>query len=99
MQRTLREWGDIPLWADQARHHKSAEDATFGEVKVSSQEASNQRTGCRLEKRVSIFYAAIAVLILLAVYLVRGPRYALGTLLVLVTLYAAFVWLVSASMS
>ncbi len=48
---------------------------------------------------MSIIYAAIAVLVLLVVYLARGPRYAVGALLVMVTLYAAFAWLATASMS
>ncbi len=52
-----------------------------------------------MEKRMSIIYAAIAVLILLVIYLARGPRYALGALIVMVILYAAFAWLATASMS
>ncbi len=47
---------------------------------------------------MTIYYAVIAVLILLAVFLVRGLKYALGALLVLVALYAAFAWWATVSM-
>ncbi len=47
---------------------------------------------------MTIIYAAIALLILLVVYWARGPKYALGTLLVLGALYVAFVVWASASM-
>lgn len=48
---------------------------------------------------MSMIFAPIAVLIILVAYWARGPRYALGALLMLAGLYAAFVWLATASMS
>ncbi len=47
---------------------------------------------------MTIVYAVISVLVLAAVYWARGPRYALGTLLVLGALYVAFVSWATASM-
>lgn len=71
----------------------------FGKARASSQEASNHRSGCRLEQYMTAIYAAVAALILPVVYWARGRRYVLAALLVLAALYAAFVWLVTASMS
>ncbi len=51
-----------------------------------------------MERFMTIIYAAIAMVILLAVYWARGPKYALGALPVLTALYAASVRLISASM-
>lgn len=52
-----------------------------------------------MEQYMTAIYAAVAALILPVVYWARGRRYVLAALLVLAALYAAFVWLVTASMS
>ncbi len=49
-------------------------------------------------KCVTNYFAVLAALIALVIYLVRGPKYALGALLVAGALYAGFVWFITASM-
>ncbi len=51
-----------------------------------------------MERFVTIIYAAFALLILPFVYWARGPKYAVGALPVLTALYAASLWLITASM-